>query len=69
MIPLDELRFEVWPPRQKGGQQVTMTSAGVMATHVPTETVAISMLARSQHKNRAIAIEMIEAALTHPWSK
>lgn len=37
----------------------------IRVTHVPTGTVAECNTGRSQHKNRAIAIEMIEWALSY----
>ena len=62
----DEIFIEVYPERPQGGQHVTVTSSGVKVTHIPTGTIAISQMARSQHKNREIAFDMIVAALTHP---
>ena len=69
MIPPEELKIQVWPKRQTGGQMVTIRSTGVKVTHIPTGTKAVCDMARYQHANRAIAIEMIEQALTHPWSR
>lgn len=68
MIDPAELKIEIWPPRDRGGQHVAIIYTGVKITHIPTGTEAMSNMARSQHKNRAIAMEMIECALTHPWS-
>ena len=64
MIPFEDLQIEIYDPH-KGGIRVGVPN-GVKVTHVPTRTVAIVDNARSQHLNRAIAIEMIESALTHP---
>ena len=44
--------------------QVFRDSNGVRVTHIRTGTVAYVEAARSQHLNRATAIEMIEAALS-----
>lgn len=66
MIPPAELKIEVWPPRDRGGQHVGVTSRGVKIEHIPTGTVAIVTEARSQHINKAIAEEMILCAITHP---
>ena len=49
-------------PESKGGQHVGVP-CGVRVEHLPTGTVAAVNLTRSQHKNRSIAIEMIEWAL------
>ena len=65
-IPVADLRVEVWPPRERGGQHVGTTSRGVRIEHLPTGTVAIVTEARSQHVNRAVAMDMIMAALTNP---
>lgn len=66
MIPVDELKIEVYPPRDKGGQHVGCNSRGVRAEHLPSGIVAICTEARSQHNNKQIAVEMLEYALTHP---
>jgi protein subunit release factor A len=60
------LTIEIWPPRQIGGQQVGSGPNGIKITHHPSGIVAIVDCERSQHKNKALAVEMIEAALTHP---
>jgi protein subunit release factor A len=65
-IPADELKVEAWPPREVGGQHVTDMRSAIKVTHLPSGTEAIVSIGRSQHTNRAIAYEMIEAAITHP---
>lgn len=60
------LTIEIWPPRQTGGQTTGGSSSGIKITHQPSGIVAIVDCERSQHKNKALAVEMIEAALTHP---
>lgn len=65
IIPDAEIRIEVWPyGPSKGGQHVGV-NPGVKITHIPTGTVAICEAGRSQSRCKAIAIEMIETALTH----
>jgi protein subunit release factor A len=67
LIKPEDLRLEAWPPRKSpGGQQVGTGPCGVKAIHIPTGIEACVEIGRSQHINRLIAIEMIEAALTHP---
>ena len=64
-IPHEQLKIEIWPPREnKGGQHVGVTESGVRVEHLPTGTVAISVNSRSQYKNKIVAMEMIEWALS-----
>jgi len=57
--------IEQWPPRQTGGQQVGTGPSGVRVTHVPSGMQAFSgETERSQHKNKQIAMAMIEGGLT-----
>lgn len=64
-IPDSDLKVECWPPRQTGGQHVG-TETGVKITHLPSRIEAMVDIGRSQHRNRTIALNMIEAAITHP---
>ena len=66
MIDPLELHIEIWPPREKGDQHVTITRSGVKITHIPTGTVAIVEYCRSQHNSRKVAMNMILGALTDP---
>lgn len=64
-IPPPDLKVEAWSPRPPGGQQCG-TSYGVKITHIPTGLVAICDTDRSQHRNRAIAMDMLMGGLTSP---
>lgn len=66
MIPPDDLKIEIWPPRQKGGQHVGIGPMGVRITHIPSGIEAFVDIGRSQHRNKEIAMDMILAAITHP---
>ena len=66
MIDAEHLKIEIWPERQVGGQHVGTGPNGVRITHLPSGIVACCETERSQHINRMIAMEMIEAAVTHP---
>ncbi len=46
-----------------GGQQVGITPTDVMVTHTPTGIFAVCGHERSQHKNRTIAMRMVEYGL------
>ena len=65
MIPQQDLLISPYDPRPPGGQRVGVTN-GVRVEHMPTGTIAIVMTSRSQHRNKGIAVRMIEAALTDP---
>lgn len=66
MIPHEDLKVELWPPREKGGQHVGTGPNGVKITHLPSGVYVCVDVGRSQHTNKLIAMDMIEAALTHP---
>jgi len=67
LIPDEDLEVEFWPPRENlGGQRVFDRRAGVRVTHPPTGITATCDVRCTPHRNRQIAIEMIEAALTSP---
>ena len=50
-----------------GGQHAGTPASKIRVTHIPTDIVAECGVSRSNHKNRTIAIGMIEAALTGPY--
>jgi protein subunit release factor A len=58
-----EWRVEVVRPPSVGGQHVGVTNYPIRVTHVPSGLQAICGWERSQHKNRQIAMEMVEWAL------
>lgn len=67
LINSEDLAVEAWPRRERpGGQHVGIGPSGVKVTHIPSGIEACVNTCRSQHINRLIAIEMIEAAITHP---
>lgn len=53
---------------QPGGQHAGSPAADIRVTHLPSGIFAQCGVSRSQHKNKMIAVEMIEAALTCKWS-
>lgn len=65
MIPAEELKIEALGWEHPGGQHVG-TPTGVRITHLPTGLVAVCKTERSQHRNKAIALDMILGGLTSP---
>lgn len=65
----DELRVEcghTYDMTPRTGMQPVSVPSGVRVTHLPTGLTAFANTERSQFKNRAIAIKMIEAGLSCP---
>lgn len=60
---MDEVTISSWPKRPVGGQVVGMTASGVQVEH-PCGIVICICIHRSQHKNKRVAMEMMEYALS-----
>ncbi|KAL9598880.1 MAG: hypothetical protein Q9219_004220 [cf. Caloplaca sp. 3 TL-2023] len=58
-----DVRTDVMRARGAGGQHVNTTDSAIRLTHIPTSTVVSMQDARSQHKNRAKAWQVLRSKI------
>jgi peptide chain release factor len=62
-LNLVDVRFDTFRAGGPGGQHQNRTESAVRAVHVPTGLSVIARDGRSQHRNKAIALERLAALL------
>lgn len=61
LLPASEVAVATFRAQGAGGQHVNTTDSAVRATHLPTGLTAVCQAERSQHRNKASALQLLAA--------
>ena len=62
-IPKEDIEIDTFRASGPGGQKKNVTESAVRVRHLPTGIIVIATESRSQHKNKAAALEELEQRL------
>jgi peptide chain release factor 1 len=62
-LDMNDLRIDTFCSSGPGGQSVNTTKSAVRVTHIPTGIAVASQVHKSQHENKAAAIQLIRTRL------
>lgn len=68
LLSVEVIYLQTGTTEYPGGQHAGTPVSSIRVTHIPSGVMAQCGACRSQHKNRTIAVGMIEAALTGQYA-